>query len=153
MSEATVRAISASGVEGDPMTKTVAVRPPPLPPDQDGDGTPDATDQCPAVAGPPANGGCPSVTPPPPPPPPPVSLLAALAKAADRCLKVSPCSGKTLAGYQTEEVAKVTDPAPPTYGLVQALKASADHCMRVTSCSGKKLAEYQLAEFAKVPAP
>jgi hypothetical protein len=151
--EATVRAISASGVEGELMTKTVAVRPPPLPPDQDGDGTPDATDQCPAVAGPASNGGCPSVTPPPPPPPPPVSLRAALMKAADRCLKVSTCSGKTLAGYKTDEVAKVTDPAPPLAGLVQALKAAADHCMRVTSCSGKKLAEYQLAEMAKVPAP
>ena len=91
--------------------------------------------------------------PPPPPPPPPVTLMAALANAADRCLKVSTCSGKTLAAYQTEEVAKVTDPAPPTYGIVQALKAAADHCLRVTTCSGKKLAEYQLQEFGKVPTP
>jgi hypothetical protein len=146
--EATVRAISASGVEGDPMAKTVAVRPP-LATDHDGDGIPDATDQCPTTPGPATNHGCPVIVP----PPPPVTFLTALAKAADRCLKVSTCSGKTLAGYQTEEVAKVTDPAPPPYGLVQALKAAADHCLRVTSCSGKKLAEYQLAEFAKVPAP
>ena len=122
--------------------------PPPPPPDTDGDGTPDATDQCPAVAGPSSNQGCPVVTPPPPPPP-PVTLMAALAKAADRCLKVSTCSGKTLAAYQTEEVAKVTDPAPPTYGVVQALKAAADHCLRVQTCSGKKLAEYQLDELTK----
>jgi hypothetical protein len=57
-----------------------------------------------------------------------------------------------LAGYQVEEVAKVTDPAPPAFDLLQALKAAAEHCLRVQTCSGKKLAEYQLDELAKVTA-
>src|SRR5262249_31976305 len=42
--------------------------PPPPPADPDGDGVPDASDQCPTQAGPASNNGCP--LPPPPPPPP-----------------------------------------------------------------------------------
>jgi hypothetical protein len=38
---------------------------PPSPPDGDGDGVPDSTDQCPSQPGPASNGGCPSPDPPP----------------------------------------------------------------------------------------
>jgi hypothetical protein len=39
----------------------------PSPPDGDGDGVPDLTDQCPSQPGPASNGGCPTSDPPPPP--------------------------------------------------------------------------------------
>jgi hypothetical protein len=43
----------------------IAIGEPPAPLDSDGDGVPNATDQCPAEAGPASNGGCPESGPPP----------------------------------------------------------------------------------------
>ena len=55
----TVTAENAVGISAPsaPSTTVTPVAPPP--PDTDGDGTPDATDNCPTAAGPASNGGCP----------------------------------------------------------------------------------------------
>lgn len=47
-----------------PADVTLTADAPPAPPDSDGDGVPDASDECPAEAGPVANGGCPETEPP-----------------------------------------------------------------------------------------
>ena len=54
---------------------------PPPPADTDGDGVPDASDNCPTVAGPTSNGGCPV----PPPPPPADSDGDGVPDASDNC--------------------------------------------------------------------
>ncbi len=50
---------------GTQMIKYAGGTTPPPPTDTDGDGVPDASDNCPTVAGPASNNGCPIVTPPP----------------------------------------------------------------------------------------
>ena len=59
----TVTAENAVGISAPsaPSTTVTPVAPPPA--DTDGDGTPDAADTCPTVAGPASNGGCPLPTP------------------------------------------------------------------------------------------
>jgi OOP family OmpA-OmpF porin len=54
--------VASPAQEAPPVPQEVAVVPPPSPPpppDRDGDGVPDAVDNCPDVPGPPENDGCP----------------------------------------------------------------------------------------------